>query len=302
MPYCGWRGTTSACRCRCACIESAATCLTAPRPGTILRGTTAFEDVRHHSIGLLVVAIVTSIASGPASGQVRAGAAAAYEPPRTADGKPDFQGVWQVLNTAAWDIQDHAARLGVPAGHGVVEGNDIPYQPWAAAKKKENFEKRLTDDPVAKCYLPGVPRITYMPHPFQIFQTAGVTLMLYEYDHAVRTIYTDRPNLPGLIDFWLGVPRGHWDGDTLVVDTIHFNDKTWFDAAGNFHSDALHVVERFTRTGPDHMAYAVTIEDPKVFTRPWNMSMTLYRRQEQHAQILDYECNALEEEAAGRLK
>jgi len=302
MPYCGWRGTTSACRCRCACIESAATCLTAPRPGTILRGTTAFEDVRHHSIGLLVVAIVTSIASGPASGQVRTGAAPAYEPPRTADGKPDFQGVWQVLNTAAWDIQDHAARLGVPAGHGVVEGNDIPYQPWAAAKKKENFEKRLTDDPVAKCYLPGVPRITYMPHPFQIFQTAGVTLMLYEYDHAVRTIYTDRPNLPGLIDFWLGVPRGHWDGDTLVVDTIHFNDKTWFDAAGNFHSDALHVVERFTRTTPDHMAYAVTIEDPKVFTRPWNMNMTLYRRQEPNAQILDYECNALEEEAAGRLK
>jgi len=250
----------------------------------------------------VIMAVVASLVPGPISAQVRAGDPAAYKPPRTPDGKPDLQGVWQVLNTAASDIQDHAARLGVPAGQGVVEGNDIPYQTWAAAKKKENFEKRLTEDPVAKCYLPGIPRITYMPHPFQIFQTPGVTLILYEYEHAVRTIYTDRPNLPGPIDFWLGVSRGHWDGETLVVDTIHFNDKTWFDAAGNFHSDALHVVERFTRTGPDHIAYEVTIEDPKVFTRPWKMNMTLYRRQETNAQILDYECNALEEEAAGRLK
>src|SRR6185503_5655280 len=167
--------------------------------------------MQHRFLCLLVVAIFTSVASAPASGQARAGAPPSYRPPLTADGKADLQGVWQVLNTAAWDIQDHAARLGVPAGQGVVEGNDIPYQAWAAAKKKENFEKRLTDDPVAKCYLPGVPRITYMPHPFQIFQTAGVTLILYEYDHAVRTIYTDRPNLPGPIDFWLGVSRGHWD-------------------------------------------------------------------------------------------
>ena len=253
-------------------------------------------------ICLLIAAVVTSVASGPISGQVRAGSPSAYKPPLTRDGKTDLQGVWQVLNTAAWDIQDHAARLGVPAGQGVVEGNDIPYQEWAAAKKKENFEKRLTADPVTKCYLPGVPRITYMPYPFQIFQTPGVTLIIYEYDHAVRTIYTDRPQLPGQIDFWLGTSRGHWDGGTLVVDSIHFNDQTWFDASGNFHSDALHVVERFTRGGPDHIAYEVTIEDPKVFTRPWKMSMTLYRRRETNVQILDYECNALEEEAAGRIK
>ena len=213
---------------------------------------------------------------------------------RTPDGKPDLQGVWQVLNTAAWDIQDHSARPGVPAGQGVVDGNEIPYQPWAAAKQKENFEKRLTEDPVTKCYLPGVPRITYMPHPFQIFQTPGTTVIVYEYDHAVRTIYTDRPQLSGHIDFWLGI--------SLVVDAIDFNDKTWFDAAGNFHSDALHVVERYTRTDPDHIAYQATIEDAKVFTRPWTMTMTLYRRQENNIQLLDYECNALAEEAAGRLK
>src|SRR5712691_5089718 len=222
---------------------------------------------------VLVAAVVIPLAAGPASGQGRAGNAPAYKPPRAADGKPDLQGIWQVLTTAEWDIQDHSARLGVPAGQGVVEGNDLPYQGWAAAKKKENFENRLTADPVAKCYLPGVPRITYMPHPFQIFQTSGVLSIIYEYDHAVRTIYLDRPHLPGHIDFWLGVSRGRWEGDTLVVDAVDFNDRTWFDGAGNFHSDALHVVERYTRTGPDHIAYEVTIEDPKVFTRPWKMNM-----------------------------
>src|SRR5213080_3938650 len=217
----------------------------------------------------VIVAFVLSSAPGWISAQVRAGDPAAYKSPRTADGKPDLQGVWQVLNTAAWDIQDHAARPGVPAGQGVVEGNDIPYQDWATAKKKENFANRSSADPIAKCYLPGVPRITYMPYPFQIFQTGGIVSIIYEYDHAVRTIYMDRPHLPGHIDFWLGISRGRWDGDTLIVDAVDFNDRTWFDAAGNFHSDALHVVERYTRTGPDHIAYAVTIEDPKVFTRPW---------------------------------
>jgi hypothetical protein len=258
--------------------------------------------VRRRFICLLVVGVGSSVVPAPISAQLRAGSPPAYAPPRTPDGKPDLQGVWQVLNTAAWDIQDHGARLGVPAGQGVVEGNDVPYQSWAAAKKKENFEKRTTADPVTKCYLPGVPRITYMPHPFQIFQTTGTTVILYEYDHAVRTIYTDRPHPPGHIDFWMGVSRGRWESDTLVVDVVDFNDQTWFDAAGNFHSDALHVTERYTRVGPDHIAYEVTVEDPKVFTRPWKMAMTLYRRQEQNIQLLDYECNALEEEAAGRIK
>ena len=226
-------------------------------------------------------------------------------------GHPNLNGLWQAMTEANWDILAHGARPGPPqfgalfsepAGVGIVEGNEIPYQPWAATKKKDNFEKRLTEDPIAKCYLPGVPRITYMPHPFQIFQTPGTTVILYEYDHAVRTIYTDRPHLAGHIDFWLGVSRGRWEGETLVVDAIDFNDKTWFDAAGNFHSDALHVVERYTRTGPDHIAYEVTIDDPKVFTRPWKMTMPLYRRQERNVQLLDYECYSLlqDEKAAAR--
>ncbi len=227
-------------------------------------------------------------------------------------GQPDVQGVWQVVNTAAWDIQDHEAQLvsglparfGMPAGQGVVEGNEIPYQPWALAKKKEHHASRLTADPEAKCYLPGVPRITYMPYPFQVFQFSDRVVILYEYLHATRVIPTDgRPHpkvLSEFWDFWMGDSRGRWEGDTLVVDVTHFNDETWFDRAGNFHSDALHVVERYTRTGPDHMLYEVTIEDPKVFARPWKMSMPLYRRQEGNMQLLEYECYAYAREGADK--
>ena len=215
---------------------------------------------------------------------------------RTADGKPDLSGIWQAVNTAAWDIQDHQAQKGVPAGIGVVEGNEIPYQPWAAAKKKENYEKRMTADPETKCYLPGVPRITYMPYPFQIFQTPNSVVIIYEYVHAVRTIYTDRPHLPGHIDFWLGMSRGRWEGDTLVVDSVDFNGETWLDRAGNFHSDALHVVERYTPMGANAIRYEATIEDPQVFTRPWKISMPLYRRLEPNAQLTDFRCVEMVEE------
>ena len=247
----------------------------------------------------MMVAAACSLASIPVAGQTPAARAQVYTPLRTPDGKPDLQGIWQVLNTAAWDIQDHSARPGVPAGKGVVEGNEMPYQPWAAAKKRENFENRMTADPETKCYLPGVPRITYLPYPFQIFQTPNSAVIVYEYAHVVRTIYTDRPHLPGPLNFWMGQSRGRWEGDTLVVDTKHFNDETWFDRAGNFHSDALHVVERYTRTSFDHIAYEVIVEDPKVLTRPWKMSMPLYRRQENGMRLLEYECYAFQEEAGG---
>ena len=143
------------------------------------------------------------------------------------------------MTSASWDIQDHHAQRGVPAGPGIVGGGDIPYQPWAAAKKRENYEQRATADPDAKCYLPGVPRLTYMPYPFQIVQSPGRLTLLYEYVRATRAIYTNGTAHPkGPIDWWLGDSRGHWEGDTLVVDVVHFNDQTWFDHAGNFHSDA----------------------------------------------------------------
>ncbi len=215
------------------------------------------------------------------------------KPPRTADGRPDLQGIWQVVNAAAWDIQDHNARLGVPAGRGVVEGNEIPYQPWALAKKQENLANRAKLDPETKCHLPGVPRITYMPHPFQIIYSSDKVNILYEYNHALRHIYMNgNPHPEGPIEWWMGDSRGRWDGDALVVDSVHFTAETWLDRAGNFHSEQLHVVERFTRTGPDHMLYEATIEDPKVFTRPWKISMPLYRRQEANMELLEYACYA----------
>ena len=253
--------------------------------------------MRMRCIGWMIATVaVFSLAPAPAGGQ---GPAAL---PRTSDGKPDLSGVWQVLNTAAWDIQDHRGRVGVPAGQGVVEGNEIPYQPWALAKKQENFANRATADPESKCYLPGVPRATYMPFPFHILQVPGHVVLAYEYAHAVRHVYADgSAHPPGPIEWWMGDSRGRWEGDTLVVDVIHFMDQTWFDRAGNFHSEEMHVVERYTPAGPDHLQYEVTIEDPKVFTRPWKMSMPLYRRKDPSVQILEYECYTYAYEEQGLL-
>jgi len=209
---------------------------------------------------------------------------------RTSDGKPDLSGIWQVMNTANWNIQDHNAEKGVPAGQGVVDGNELPYIPAAAVKKKSNYENRATADPESKCYLPGVPRITYMPFPFQIVQTPEQITVLYEYAHAVRNIFMGTPHIDGQLFGWMGDSRGHWDGDTLVVDVTDFNDETWFDRAGNFHSDALHVIERYTLIDPDHINYEATIEDPKTFTRPWKMAMILNRHKEKNFRLLEYEC------------
>ena len=256
----------------------------------------------------------------------------AYKAPRTADGKPDFSGVWQALNTANYDIQAHAARpalalisapprtgvpglvratpsdlpapqvraLGavgaVPAGEGVVEGNEIPYQPWAAAQKKENVEHWLERDPEIKCFMPGVPRATYMPYPFQILQSTDAILIAYEFAGTTRTIHmTKAGDSPS--PSWMGWSRGHWEGETLVVDVTDFNDQTWFDRAGNFHSDALHITERYTAVSPYHLTYEVTVEDPKVFTRPWKMRMPLYRRFEKDKRLLEYKCVEFVEEA-----
>jgi hypothetical protein len=225
-----------------------------------------------------------------------AGQAAA--PARTSDGKPNLQGIWQVLNTAAWDIQDHPARLGVPAGQGIVDGNEIPYQPAALAKKRANFESRATADPETKGYLPGVPRIMYMPFPFQILQTPDQIVMVFEYDRGVRNIYTNgTPHPRGPLNWWMGDSRGRWEGNTLVVDVVYFTDQTWFDRAGNFHSDALHLVERFTPAGPDHINYEVTVEDQNVFTRPWTMRMVLYRRKEPNVRVLEYDPGRLMDQA-----
>jgi len=244
--------------------------------------------------------VVSQMMRNPVAGQASDAGIA-----RAADGKPDLNGIWQALGTAHWDLQDHQARSGpvlelgavgaVPAGQGVVEGGEIPYQPWAAARKKENFDNWVTRDPEVKCYLPGVPRATYMPFPFQILQTTGDIVLAYEYASASRVIRIGKAD-PAPVDTWMGQSLGRWEGDTLVVDVTSFNDQTWFDRAGNFHSEALHVVERYTPAGPDVLNYQATIEDPKVFTRPWNIRLPLYRRQDTNVQLLEFKCVEFVEE------
>jgi hypothetical protein len=218
--------------------------------------------------------------------------------------KPNLSGIWQVLNTANWDIQAHGSTGGptalgaigaVPPGMGVVEGGDIPYLPAAATTKKQNFENRWTADPELKCYLPGVPRATYMPYPIQIIQSTDSIMIAYEYAGAVRTINMGKPK-EAPVDSWMGWSNGHWEGNTLVVDVTGLNDQTWFDRAGDFHSDALHVVERYTPAGSNVINYEATIEDPNVFSRPWKVSMPLYRHLEKNAQLMEFKCAEFAEE------
>jgi len=228
-----------------------------------------------------------------------------YRAPRTADGKANLNGIWQALNTANWDLRPHAAAQGpalelgaefsIPPGIGVVEGGEIPYLAAAAQKQKENFANRLKLDPEVKCYLPGVPRATYMPYPFQIIQSQKTIMFVYEYAGGVRTVYMDsKSKAPA--DSWMGWSNGHWEGDTLVVESDSFNDQTWFDRAGDFHSDALKVTERYTARSPETLMYEATIEDPKTFSRPWKISMPLYRHVEPNAQLLEYKCPEFSEE------
>ena len=218
--------------------------------------------------------------------------------PRMPDGRPNLQGIWQVRNRASYDLQDHVARHGMPAGRGVVEGGEIPYQPQAAAKKAENFANRATADPLSHCYLPGVPRIMYMEWPFQIFQTSTHVAMTFEWTQVHRLIYTNGSKPAEGLEFWMGDSRGRWEGDTLVVEVTNHNDRTWFDMAGNFHSEALKVVERYTLRDADTLQYEATIEDPKVFTRPWKISMPMYRHKDM-TRLLEYQCQAEKEEASG---
>jgi hypothetical protein len=218
--------------------------------------------------------------------------------PRTADGKPNFQGVWQVRNSAAFGLEDHVAREGMPAGRSVVEGGTIPYLPEAAARRVELASNRKTEDPLEKCFMPGVPRIMYMPFPFHIYQTPEHIAITFEWSQVHRTIHTTGTPPPDGIDFFMGDSRGRWEGDTLVVDVRHHNDRTWLDPTGTFHSDELHLVERYTLTDPDTIQYEVTIEDPKVFAKPWKISMPIHRHKERD-RVFEYQCQAEVEEANG---
>jgi len=232
--------------------------------------------------------------------------------PRTPDGKPDLNGFWQTINTADWNLEAQGggpapkeglmlgAVSAIPPGLSVVEGGKIPYQPWALAKRDENRKNWPSLDPEVKCYLPGVPRVTYLPYPFQVLQYKDKILFVYQYSYARREIHmTKHEEAP--IDQWLGWSNGQWEGDTLVIDVTSFIDPptlrpdspligNWLDRMGNFHSEKLHVVERYTPIDATHLMYEVTLEDPSVYTRPWKISMPLYRRLEKNMQIMEFKC------------
>ena len=230
-----------------------------------------------------------------------------YAQERTPDGKPDFSGIWQANSSAHWNIEPHGAEEGgepgsfgalsaIPAGLGVVEGGRIPYNQASLLRRDDNAAHALERDPLAKCFMPGVPRGNLLPFPFQIVQSRNVILIAYEFAEANRILYVDQPELESQVDAWMGHSNASWDGDTLVVEVTGQMPDSWLDRAGNFHSLGLKVVERYTAAGPNVIMYEATITDPEVYTRPWKMSFPLYRRLEANAQLLEFKCVEFAEE------
>jgi hypothetical protein len=260
-----------------------------------------FRTMMAAGVAASVMAIGLSVAVTPVEAQDYR-----YRAPRTADGKPDLNGIWQALGSANSDIEPHAARFGpvvemaalgaIPGGLGVVEGGEIPYLPEARAKQQENLKFWLERDPAVKCYMPGVPRATYMPYPFQIVQTPEYALLAYEFASASRIVYMDRPDFEAPVDSWMGHNIGRWEGETLVIDVTANMADTWLDSSGNHHSDQMTVEERYTAMSADHLMYEATITDPETYTRPWKISMPLYRRVETNVQLLEFKCVEFAEE------
>ena len=276
--------------------------------------------MRYRITGAMVamaVAAAVSLTVMPLAGQAGRGAAplppqpagrgAAAARPATIAGKPNFNGVWQALGNAYWNLEDHSAsgltqfwQLGaiaaIPAGQSVVEGGSIPYLPAALKKRQENMAGWPKTDPEAKCYMPGIPRATYMPYPFQIVQGQKDILFVYEYASSNRIVHMINHTEPP-VDSWMGWSDGKWDGDTLVIEVTANNDQTWFDRSGNHHSDQLKVTERYALApGGNHINYSATIEDPRTFSRPWTIRMPLYRRMEPNVQLLEFKCVEFSEE------
>jgi hypothetical protein len=232
--------------------------------------------------------LTNSIMAAAAAAFLFAGSTASaqkYTPPKNIyDGHADLDGIWQAKASVGDDIEKSIVD---------PSNKKIPYLPAAAAKAKANAANKAKLDPVGKCYMPGIPRLITMNYPFQIFQTAKYITIVSEYSHVYRIIYMDGSPHVDYLPFWDGDSRGHWDGDTLVVDALSFNDETWFDKAGNFHSDQLHVVERYTRTGPDTLTYEATISDPKTFSKDWKISVPLALDKKPNARLMEYECQEL---------
>jgi hypothetical protein len=233
-------------------------------------------------------------------------AADGFAPPRTADGKPDFNGIWQTIGSAHYDIEPHAADFpplpvlgavgAIPAGLGIVVGGEIPYLDGARTVQQENRADWLARDPLVKCYMPGVPRANYLPFPFQIVQSPAHIVMAYEFASASRIVYMDQPDFEAPILSWMGHSRGHFEGDTLVIRVTDQVPDTWLDHAGNHHSESLVVTERYTHVGPNTLMYEATLEDPVVYSRPWTIRFPLYRRLDENMQLLEFKCVEFTEE------
>jgi hypothetical protein len=249
---------------------------------------------------LAAAGLAAVVAAPPASAAAARRAAApvaapAGKIPRLKSGRPDFSGIWQTLSEADYDLLPHSGRVDAPPGPGVVEGGALPYLPQALARKQKNYESRAKDDPRLKCWVLGVPRSVYYPAPFQILQRDRDLTLVHQFGYQVRTIHTNDTLHPVEKDqgFWLGDSRGRWEGDTLVVDVTDFNDETWLDRAGDFHSDALHVVERWRFIDANTISYKATVEDPKVFSRPWTLEVQLNRRREANFELIEDYCYTL---------
>jgi hypothetical protein len=239
---------------------------------------------------LVASAVVASLAvgQGPAGSGI----------PRTADNKPDFSGIWQVLdNSIDSNIEAHEASYGVRGSQGAIvdlPDGKLPYLPAALAKRQENYKNRAMD-PVSQCYSPGVPRLAYVPFPFQITQTPKWMMITSEFVNNYRNVYINESEHLKGIDFYMGDSRAKWDGDTLVIDVANFRHQpdevqTWFDASGNWHSNKLHVVERWKMLSRDAINFRATVDDSEVFSRPWTMEVTLYRHLEKNFRLMDYQC------------
>jgi hypothetical protein len=252
--------------------------------------------------------LIAAIAAGAAAlvGYATLDVGAADQSPAKIGGKPNMNGIWQAIGSAYWNLEDHSAaglsnfwQLGaiaaMPAGQSVVQGGTIPYKPEALAQRDENRKGWPKADPEAKCYMPGIPRATYMPYPFQIVQGDGDILFVYEFASANRVVHMAKHE-EAPVDSWMGWSNGHWEGDTLVIEVSGFNDGTWFDRAGNYHGTSLKVTERYTLKDKDHIQYEATIEDPETFSKPWKISLPLYRLIEPNAQLLEFKCVEFSEE------
>jgi hypothetical protein len=239
------------------------------------------------------IGILAAFAAPPASAGERP--APTSDIPRLANGKPDFSGIWQTLSEADYDLQPHAGRRDAPPSPGVIEGGNLPYLPGALAQRDQNYAARGIDDPRLHCYVLGVPRSVYYPAPFEIFEGAQELTLVHQFGHQVRTIHTNGTLHPVEKDqqFWLGDSRGHWEGDTLVVDVTDFSDRTWLDRAGDYHSTEMHVVERWRFVDRDTISYSATVEDPQVYSKPWTIDVLLNRRRDRNFELIEDYCFTL---------